>query len=92
MADLLRLDLVVEVRQFGQAAVEAWSIRYEVPGAEVPAKPGRFADDLLTAIATTSFTDALYGLGERSLTAPAYFIGSPLSGGARRQWWIRPRR
>ncbi|GAB2941654.1 hypothetical protein GCM10027280_32770 [Micromonospora polyrhachis] len=81
VADLLRLDLVVEVRRLGPAAAEAWSIRYEVPGADVPTSLGRSADDLLTALATTSVTDALTGLGERSLTAPAYFVGAPPSGG-----------
>ncbi len=71
-ADLLRLDLVVEARRrtYGDLS---WDIRYETPGADMPVEPRGWADDLPAAVAATSIDDALYGLDERSRTAPAHY-------------------
>ncbi|MEN3608245.1 hypothetical protein AAH979_01730 [Plantactinospora sp. ZYX-F-223] len=74
LADLLHLDLVVEARRRGHADDPAWSVRYEVPGGEVPAESRGWADDLPGAVAATTVADALYGLRERGRAAPAYYL------------------
>ncbi|MEH0972383.1 hypothetical protein V6U77_14780 [Micromonospora sp. CPCC 205546] len=73
LADLLCLDLVIEARRqpWGDPT---WHVRFEVPGGEVPAESPGWASDLRAAVACTTVTDALTGLGERGLTAPAYAI------------------
>ncbi|KXK63279.1 hypothetical protein AWW66_04045 [Micromonospora rosaria] len=74
LADLLRLDLVVEARR-GPGATR-WYVRYEVPGGRVPDEVGAGFPDLPAALAATSPTDALAGLRERGRHAPGHAIGS----------------
>ncbi|MFY1697418.1 MULTISPECIES: hypothetical protein [unclassified Solwaraspora] len=74
LADLLCLDLVVEARRGVYAAGLNWDLRFEVPGAAVPRDQRGYADSLPAALERTSVPDALAGLAERSLTAPAYFL------------------
>ncbi|MFI7077881.1 hypothetical protein ACIBO1_11385 [Micromonospora sp. NPDC049903] len=71
VADLLRLDLVVEARRHRRGR-PTWHVRYEVPGGEVPAHIPAHWPDLATAVAATTVADALFGLGERGAAAPAY--------------------
>ncbi|GAB3799364.1 hypothetical protein GCM10027605_12760 [Micromonospora zhanjiangensis] len=73
VAELLRLDLVVEARRqrWGELS---WDIRYELPGADVPDDPTRRGADLPAAVAATTVADALYGLDVRGRRAPAYTI------------------
>ncbi len=71
LADLLRLDLVVEARRHSRGD-PTWHVRYEVPGGEVPAQTPAHWPDLTTAVAATTAADALFGLGERGSGAPAY--------------------
>ncbi|WP_147376176.1 hypothetical protein [Micromonospora radicis] len=60
LADLLLLDLVIEVRREGLG----WDVRYEVPGSPVPMfRTGRL--DLPEALAHTDVAGALAGLAER---------------------------
>ena len=73
VADLLCLDLVVEARRRARNHL-CWDIRYEVPGGQVPADSRGWTDDLVGAVAATTITDAMYGLAERSRTAPAHFL------------------
>ncbi len=72
VADLLRLDLIVEARRsYGKLC---WSIRYEIPGSDIPPEPGRWSDyDLPTAVAAATIDDALYGIEERGQNAPAHY-------------------
>ncbi|MFV2017805.1 hypothetical protein [Micromonospora sp. LOL_023] len=74
LADLLCLDLVVEARWGVFPAGLNWDIRFETPGAAVPRGQHGYADSLPAACRRTSIMDAFDGLGERSLTAPAYFL------------------
>ncbi|WDZ87358.1 hypothetical protein [Micromonospora cathayae] len=85
LADLLLLDLVVEARRHGDGP--RWAVRYEVPGSPVPAGPFVGHPDLATALTRTDVPDALAGLAERGLTAPARllepepaFPGAPAAG------------
>ncbi|QOC90430.1 hypothetical protein [Micromonospora craniellae] len=71
LADLLRLDLVVEARRHRRGA-PTWHVRYEVPGSQLPAQTPAHWPDLRTAVAATTVADALFGLGERGSAAPAY--------------------
>ncbi|WP_327038640.1 hypothetical protein [Micromonospora maris] len=73
MADVLRLDLVIEGRRqsYGRPT---WHVRFDLPGAEVPAQTPAHWPDLPTAVAATSDDDALFGLTERGMGAPAYTI------------------
>ncbi|WP_204033578.1 hypothetical protein [Micromonospora qiuiae] len=71
LADLFRLDLVVEARRHSRGD-PTWHVRYEVPGGEVPAQTPAHWPDLTTAVAATTAADALFGLGERGSGAPAY--------------------
>ncbi|MEH1015347.1 hypothetical protein V6U90_19805 [Micromonospora sp. CPCC 206060] len=73
VADLLCLDLVVEARRQHDDH-PTWDIRYELPGAKVPAGPRLTAVDLPTAVTATTVDDALAGLTDRGRTAPAYAI------------------
>lgn len=73
LADLLRLDLVVEARRQYAGADLTWQVRYEVPGGPVPPE-ARGADDLVAAITDTTVLDALYDLEERGRTAPAHYL------------------
>lgn len=79
LADLLCLDLVVEARRQVASDALTWAVRFEVPGGPVPAEARGYADDLTTAITTTTDLDACYGLEERGLAAPAHHltIGEP---------------
>lgn len=71
-ADLLYLDLVVEARRrYGEVV---WTIRYEVPGGRVPLDPHAQARDLPSAIAATTFREAMRGLDDRGRDAPAYTV------------------
>ncbi|MEU8262257.1 hypothetical protein AB0C02_16705 [Micromonospora sp. NPDC048999] len=72
LADLLHLDLMVEARRWHGDLT--WAIRYEMPGGGVPAEPGRQAWDLPSAVAATSFGEAMRGLDERGRDAPAYAV------------------
>ncbi|MEQ4306249.1 hypothetical protein ABNF97_33530 [Plantactinospora sp. B6F1] len=72
LADLLCLDLVVEARRMVATDALTWAIRFEMPGGPVPAETYGYADDLTTAITTTTDLDAFYGLEERGRTVPAY--------------------
>ena len=72
LADLLLLDLVVEARR--QGAGFGWAIRYEVPGSPVPPGMPGWCRDLPEALARTDVADALTGLAERGLTAPARLL------------------
>ncbi|MEO3748695.1 hypothetical protein [Plantactinospora sp. B5E13] len=72
LADLLCLDLVVEVRRQPYGAGLTWALRYELPGGPVPAEPRGYAADLATAITTTSDADACYGLDELGRTVAAH--------------------
>jgi hypothetical protein len=63
---------VVEARRLIATDGLTWAIRFEVPGGPVPAEARGYADDLTTAITTTTDLDALYGLEERGLAAPAH--------------------
>jgi hypothetical protein len=74
LADLLCLDLVVEARWQVFVAGLNWDIRFEVPGAAVPRDQRGYAESLPAALDRTTVLDAFGGLGERSLTAPAYFL------------------
>jgi hypothetical protein len=74
LADLLCLDLVVEARWQVFVAGLNWDIRFEVPGAAVPRDQRGYAESLPAALDRTAVLDAFGGLGERSLTAPAYFL------------------
>ncbi len=73
VADQLCLDLVVEARHLNTGRI-CWDLRYELPGADVPADPSRRGEDLRSAVAATTITDALDRLAERSQGAPAYRI------------------
>jgi hypothetical protein len=83
VADLLRLDLVVEARREPWGTT-GWDVRYDLPGADVPVHPRHRGDDLPTALAATTVTDALDGLAERGRHAPAYTVepGPPDRAGA----------
>jgi hypothetical protein len=73
LAGQLCLDLVVEARNqpYGELT---WTVRYDVPAAPVPAdQRGRF-EDLAAALAARTVADALSGLHERGLNAPAYLV------------------
>ncbi|GGL87284.1 hypothetical protein [Micromonospora yangpuensis] len=73
VANLLLLDLVIEVRR--QAGWSTWDIRYEVPGSPVgTGLTGRSADGLPDALARTDVRRALDGLAARGRTAPAYLL------------------
>ncbi|MDG4785467.1 hypothetical protein O7626_05885 [Micromonospora sp. WMMD1102] len=74
LADLLCLDLVVEARRLIATAGLTWAIRFEVPGGPVPSEARGYADDLTTAIGTTTVLDACDGLEERGQTAPAHHV------------------
>ncbi|MFY1653854.1 hypothetical protein ACN27J_23605 [Solwaraspora sp. WMMB762] len=74
LADLLCLDLVVEARWGVFAAGLNWDIRFETPGAAVPRDQRGYAASLPAAVDRTAVADALAGLAERSLTAPAHFL------------------
>jgi len=74
LADLLCLDLVVEARWGVLAAGLNWDIRFETPGAAVPRDQRGYAASLPAAVDRTAVADALAGLAERSLTAPAHFL------------------
>jgi hypothetical protein len=80
LADQLCLDLVVEARHDLSGGLR-WDIRYELPGSDVPARPYRYAVDLPSAVASTTATDALHGLADRSSTASAHFV-DPTAGDA----------
>ncbi len=73
VADLLCLDLVVEARRRPRGTL-SWDVRYELPGPDVPALPRIRADNLPSAVTTTTIVDAFDGLTERGRTAPAYTI------------------
>ncbi|SCL20109.1 hypothetical protein [Micromonospora inyonensis] len=77
LADLLLVDLVVEVRRHGDTL--RWAVRYEVPGSPVPAGPFVGSPDLATALVRTDVPDALTGLAERGLTAPARLLEAGLA-------------
>ncbi|WP_433391071.1 hypothetical protein [Micromonospora sp. KLBMP9576] len=72
LADLLLLDLVVEARRHDGGL--CWDVRYELPGSTVPAASPRLHADLSAALTRTEVTDALAGLGERGLAAPARML------------------
>ncbi len=72
LADLLHLDLVVEARRRHDVAV--WAIRYELPGGQMPLDPRAHARDLPSAVAATTFREALRGLDVRGREAPAYTV------------------
>ncbi|GAB3942672.1 hypothetical protein GCM10027614_30110 [Micromonospora vulcania] len=72
LADLLHLDLVVEVRRYyGEAS---WDVRYELPGAAVPVEARTRGANLPAAVAVTTVAEAMYRLDERGLSAPAYTV------------------
>ncbi|MFY1635723.1 hypothetical protein ACN27F_21025 [Solwaraspora sp. WMMB335] len=73
-ADQLCLDLVVEARWHPCVPILNWDVRFDVPGAAVPHSQRGYARDLVTAVTRTSIVDALDGLAQRSLTAPAYYL------------------
>ena len=73
LADLLCLDLVVEARRVIRGEPN-WDIRYEIPGGQVPTEQRGWADDLPAAVAATTVDKAMYGLTDRSQTAPAYYL------------------
>ncbi|WP_189043274.1 hypothetical protein [Micromonospora sonchi] len=69
LADVLLLDLVIEVRRHGQG----WKVRYEVPGSPVPMfRIGH--PDLPEALAGTDVADALAGLAERGRGVAARLV------------------
>lgn len=72
LADLLLVDLVVEVRRHGDAL--RWAVRYEVPGSSVLAGPFDGSADLPSALIRTDVSDALAGIAERGLAAPARLL------------------
>ncbi|MGX7670218.1 hypothetical protein [Plantactinospora sp. DSM 117369] len=74
LADLLRLDLVLEARRRHPAADLTWHLRYEVPGGPVPTDARGGADDLAGAIVATGDLDALYDLQARGRAAPAHYL------------------
>ena len=73
LADVLCLDLVVEARYVRDDRLN-WDIRYEVPGGRVPGGHRGWADDLTAAVVATSVDHAMFGLTDRSLTAPAHYL------------------
>ncbi|MGW0435425.1 hypothetical protein ACWDV4_23155, partial [Micromonospora sp. NPDC003197] len=73
LADLCCLDLVVEVRRVRYGRLN-WDIRYELPDAGVPVGQRGWADDLPAAVAATTVAEAMLGLADRSLTAPAHYL------------------
>ncbi|GAB3139146.1 hypothetical protein GCM10027290_07760 [Micromonospora sonneratiae] len=73
LADLLCLDLVVEVRRARHGGL-AWDIRYELPDGGVPTETRRWSDDLRKAVAAATVQDAMHGLADRARTAPAYYL------------------
>ncbi|TDC72885.1 hypothetical protein E1193_26795 [Micromonospora sp. KC606] len=75
LAALLHLDLVVEARRHHDRV--GWDVRFELPGGRVPDQPRRCAPDL-AAVAGTTVAEAMAGLAERGLTAPAYTVRSSL--------------
>ncbi|SCL62833.1 hypothetical protein [Micromonospora yangpuensis] len=101
LADLLCLDLVVEVRR-GPGGPR-WYVRFEVPGGRVPDLPDGGFDDLAAALAGTGPFAALAGLRERGRDAPAYAITPRRAGPPRTAvepdrtaagprwtaWWLR---
>ncbi|WP_176092932.1 hypothetical protein [Verrucosispora sp. NA02020] len=69
LADLLLLDLVIEVRRPGMG----WDVRYEVPGSPVPGfRSGQ--PDLPQALTRTDVADALAGLTERGRGVAARLV------------------
>ncbi|WP_326561623.1 hypothetical protein [Micromonospora sp. NBC_01796] len=72
-ASQLCLDLVIEARRQRSGDL-TWTIRYDAPAAPVPAEQHRRFDSLTAALDSTAVADALHGLHERALTAPAYLV------------------
>ncbi|MBQ1025396.1 hypothetical protein [Micromonospora sp. C95] len=73
LADLLRLDLVVDARRRHDWLT--WQIRYELPGSAVPDENRASGPaDLASAVAGTTVVGALDGLDERGRHAPAYTV------------------
>jgi hypothetical protein len=77
VADLLHLDLVVEARRNRTEDRLYWDIRYDVPGARVPARARLDANDLVTAVSTATVVRAIAGISARGLTAPAHYLDRP---------------
>ncbi|MEV0216790.1 hypothetical protein [Micromonospora sp. NPDC050695] len=72
LADLLHLDLVVEVRRcYGEAT---WDLRYELPGGEVPIEAQARGVDLPAAVTATTVNTAMRRLDERGRSVPAYTV------------------
>ncbi|MBF9130210.1 hypothetical protein I0C86_14780 [Plantactinospora sp. S1510] len=73
LADQLFLDLVIEARDSGYGQLD-WDIRYEAPGAAVPASSRVRGDDLPAAVAATSVADAFDGFEPHGLGAHAHYL------------------
>ncbi|MFI6824085.1 hypothetical protein ACIBJE_24565 [Micromonospora sp. NPDC050187] len=73
LADLLLLDLVVTARRRGDRL--HWTVRYDVPGSPAVSGPVVGSPDLATALVRTDAAEALTGLADRGLTAPARLLG-----------------
>ncbi|MEO3747969.1 hypothetical protein [Plantactinospora sp. B5E13] len=73
LADRLRLDLVLEARRLHGDDL-LWDIRYDVPGAAVPANRRGTAYSLPEALDTVTVTSAISGLSARGLAAPARYL------------------
>ncbi|WP_326561265.1 hypothetical protein [Micromonospora sp. NBC_01796] len=74
VADLLCLDLVVEARRNRTEDQLYWNIRYDVPGARVPARPRLDATSLALAATAATVLRAIGGISARGLTAPAHYL------------------
>ncbi|WP_229403992.1 hypothetical protein [Micromonospora sp. NBRC 110038] len=74
LADLLLLDLVIEVRRAPGSF--CWDVRYELPGSPVPEEVAGWDDGggLRAALARTDVGRALDGLGVRGRHAPAHLL------------------
>ncbi|MGI5215582.1 hypothetical protein [Plantactinospora sp. CA-290183] len=84
LADRLCLDLVLEARRLHHDDL-LWDIRFDVPGAAVPASRRGTAYGLAEALGAVTVPYAISGISARGMTAPARYLvpsGAPAPGPA----------
>ncbi|WP_159104455.1 hypothetical protein [Plantactinospora sp. BB1] len=75
LADRLCLDLVLEARRLCHGHDDLlWDIRFDVPGAAVPATRRGTAYSLTEALCTVTVSSAISGIAARGLAAPARYL------------------
>ncbi|MFY1691933.1 hypothetical protein [Plantactinospora sp. WMMB782] len=73
LADRLCLDLVLEARRLRHDDL-LWDVRFDVPGASVPATGRGTAHTLSEALGTVTASSAISGIAARGLAAPARYL------------------